>query len=86
MVREAGIDGTVIIRVLIGLNGKVKEAFVVEGPEALHNAALASARTAIFKPTEANGHAVEVWMAMPISFQLRSRYEPGRVYNAGVRH
>jgi len=74
MVREAGIDGTVIIRVLIGLNGRVKDAYVVSGPEALHSAALASARTALFKPAEANGHAVEVWVAMPISFQLRSRY------------
>ena len=71
IVREAGIDGTVSVRVLIGVNGKVKDARVVDGPAALCDAALASARTALFKPALQGVHPVEVWVVIPIVFQLR---------------
>jgi protein TonB len=70
IVREAGIDGTVNVRVLVGVNGKVKSAYVVDGPPALHNAALASARTALFKAALQGVHPVEAWVVMPITFQL----------------
>ena len=72
IVRDAGIDGTVPVRVLIGIDGKVKKAHVVEGPQVLREAALESARTAIFKPALAKGHPVEVWVVIPITFQLRA--------------
>jgi protein TonB len=72
MVREAGIDGTVNVRVWIGTNGKVKDARVVDGPAALREAALASARTAVFKPALQGVHTVEVWVVMPITFQLHA--------------
>jgi protein TonB len=70
IVREAGIDGTVHVRVLVGVNGKVKNAYVVDGPAALRDAALASARTAIFKPALQGVHPVEAWVVMPITFRL----------------
>jgi protein TonB len=74
MVRDAGIDGTVLVRVFIALNGHVKDAYVVEGSSALREAALASARTAIFKPALQGTHPVEVWVVIPITFQLHERY------------
>jgi protein TonB len=74
MVREAGIDGTVLVRVLVGLNGRVKDAMVVEGASPLHEAALASARTALFKPALQGTHPVEVWVVIPITFQLHGRF------------
>lgn len=74
MVRDAGIDGTVLVRVFVALNGRVKDAMVVEGASPLHEAALASARTAFFKPALVSGHPVEVWVVIPITFQLRERY------------
>ena len=70
IVKEAGIDGTVHVRVLIGVSGKVKDARVVDGPSALRDAALVSARTAIFKPALQGVHPVEVWVVIPITFQL----------------
>jgi protein TonB len=74
MVKDAGIDGTVLVRVFIGLNGRVKDAYVVDGTPALREAALACARTASFKPARQGTHPVEVWVVIPITFQLRERY------------
>jgi len=74
MVRDAGIDGTVMVRVFVGLNGHVKDARVVEGSPMLHEPALASARTAFFKPAMQGTHPVEVWVVIPITFSLRERY------------
>lgn len=73
MVRDAGIDGDVLVRVLIGVNGRVKDAYVLEGSGALREAALESARTAIFKPALQGVQPVEVWVVIPISFELRGR-------------
>jgi protein TonB len=74
MVRDAGIDGTVFVRVFIALNGHVKDARVVDGSPALREAALASARTAFFKAAMQGTHPVEVWVVIPITFELRERY------------
>jgi periplasmic protein TonB len=74
IVREAGIDGTVLVRVFIALNGHVKDAQVVDGPAALREAAVASARTGFFKPALQGTHPVEVWVVIPIRFELHERY------------
>jgi protein TonB len=70
MVREAGIDGTVTVQVLVGKDGKVKQAQAIEGPEPLRAAGVASARTAIFKPVLQGTSPVEVWVMIPVTFQL----------------
>jgi TonB family protein len=70
MVREAGIDGTVTVQVLVGKDGKVKQAQAIDGPEPLRASGLASARTAIFKPALQGTSPVEVWVMVPITFQL----------------
>jgi protein TonB len=74
IVRDAGIDGQVMVRVFVALNGHVKDAYVVDGSPALRDAALTSARTAFFKPALAGTHPVEVWVVIPITFELRERY------------
>jgi protein TonB len=71
IVREAGIDGTVHVRVLVGVNGKVKDARAVDGPAVLCDAALSSARTALFRPALQGVHPVEVWVVIPVTFELR---------------
>ena len=73
MVRDAGIDGTVDVRVLVGRNGRVKDAYVIDGSPALHAAALASVRTAVFKPALQGTQPVEVWVVMPVEFRLYDR-------------
>ena len=69
---SAGIEGTVLVRVLVSKDGKVKDALVIEGHELLKEAAIACARTAVFRPALAQQRPVEVWVMMPITFQLRA--------------
>jgi TonB family protein len=68
--KDAEVGGTVLVRVLVGKNGRVKEAIVVEGHAMLVEAALASARTAVFRPALQRHRPVEVWVMVPITFRL----------------
>jgi protein TonB len=70
MVREAGIDGTVTVQVLVGKDGKVKQAQAIDGPEPLRQSGVTSAKTALFKPALQGTSPVEVWVMIPVTFQL----------------
>jgi protein TonB len=72
MAAEAGIEGTVLVNVLIGKDGKVKKAMLVEGSPLLDEAAVACAKTAVFRPALMQNQPVEVWVLMPITFKLRN--------------
>jgi protein TonB len=71
MARDAQIEGTVIVRVLVGKDGKVKDVIVVDGPDALRQAADDCARTSTWRPALIDGEPVEVWVMMPVTFRLR---------------
>ncbi len=68
--RAAGIEGTVMTRVLVGKDGRVKDVIVMEGPEMLKDAAVACAKTAVFRPAILQAEPVEVWVLMPVTFRL----------------
>ncbi len=70
MATQAGVEGTVLVQVLVGKDGKVKDTRVVDGPDMLKDAAVASARTALFKPAMAQNEPVEVWAIIPVTFKL----------------
>jgi len=44
---------------------------IVQGQPMLNDAAVASAKTAIFRPALQQNRPVEVWVVMPITFKLR---------------
>ncbi len=69
--KAAGIEGTVLLQVLVGKDGRVKDAIVVDGPEALRKAADVCARTAVFRPALIDQKPVEVWVVIPVTFKLR---------------
>ncbi len=69
--RAAGIEGTVLVRVLVGKNGRVKDAIYIDGPEALKEAALKSARSSVWRPALVDHKPIEVWVNMPVTFRLR---------------
>jgi protein TonB len=69
--QQAGIEGTVLVRVLVGKDGKIKDVIHIDGPEALKEAADACARTAVFRPALVDQQPVEVWVMMPVTFRLR---------------
>ncbi len=70
LVRQAGIDGTVVVQVMVGKDGKVKQAVAVDGPDPLRGEAVRSAKTAVFKPALQGTSPVEVWVQVPIVFSL----------------
>ena len=69
--QAAGIEGTVLVRVLVGRDGKVKDVIYIDGPEAFKKAADVCARTAVFRPALVDHQPVEVWVMMPVTFKLR---------------
>lgn len=71
--RDAMVDGQVVVLVLVGRDGRVREAKVDEHHHVLllDEAALAAARKWVFSPALANGHAVSVWTAIPFDFILQ---------------
>ncbi|MHB8077672.1 MAG: energy transducer TonB [Candidatus Krumholzibacteriia bacterium] len=70
MARMAGIEGTVIVQVLVGKDGRVQRAKAVEGPVQLRDAAIAAAMTATFRAASTDGRPVSVWVAIPLRFKL----------------
>jgi periplasmic protein TonB len=69
--RAAGIEGTVLVRVLVGKNGRVKDVIFIDGPAALRKSAEDCARTAVFRPAQVDHKPLEVWVNMPVTFKLR---------------
>lgn len=68
--RKAGIQGTVIIKVLIDKDGSVAQATVVKGKDILQKPALDAIYQYRFSPALQNDKPVKVWLVMPIRFQL----------------
>ncbi len=72
--REAGLEGKVTIEVHIDRKGRVIEMEVLEGfpNTGLNEAAMDAIRKTRFKPAKQRDIPVEVWIAIPINFRLRS--------------
>jgi protein TonB len=72
LAREAGIEGQVIVRVLVGKDGKVKDAIIGKSVNpVLDEASLAAARRYVFKPAIQNKNPVAVWVAIPFRYSLQ---------------
>lgn len=69
--RRDGIAGIVIVEVLIGKDGRVKDAAVRKGlPDGLSEAAVDAVRQWEFKPATRNGEPVDVVFNLTINFRL----------------
>jgi TonB family protein len=66
--KAANIRGAVRVRLLIGTDGRVKNATVLSGPQPLQAAALDNARQRQYQPTMVGGRAVEVETEASIEF------------------
>jgi protein TonB len=72
--RQAGIQGTVIVQLLVDLDGSVMKARVVGSSknEALDEAAEKGAERFKFIPAKQGNKPVRVWVSMPIVFRLEN--------------
>ena len=65
------IEGTVIVRCLVGKDGKVKDAILGKGVnDMLDQAAIEAAKHYVFQPAMQNKKPVAVWVAIPFKFSL----------------
>jgi TonB family protein len=75
LLRDAGVTGTVTIRMRIGRDGVVDPASIqVESTthELFSDAAVRVAQRLRFSPARSRGQPVPVWVTLPITFQLQS--------------
>ncbi len=70
--KQAEIEGTVWIKVLVDAKGRVNEAQVARssGNKDLDNAAIKAASGNVFNPAKSHGKPVAVWATYKITFEL----------------
>lgn len=72
MARKAGIEGSVVVRVLVDKNGKPKKAVVQSSDsQLLDQAAIDAVLKSTFTPAIQNGQPIMCWVSIPIRFKLR---------------
>ncbi len=67
---DAGVEGTVVVKVVIDQNGNVASAEIFRSVPQLDNAALQAARNKVFTPGKVAGNPVRTFMNIPIAFNL----------------
>lgn len=68
--REAQIQGKVVLHVLVGKDGRVKNVKVIRGVTGLNDAAVEAIKRWVFKPALSNNKPVAVWVEVPIDFHF----------------
>jgi protein TonB len=71
LARKAGIEGMVVVKVLIGTKGDVEKVEVVKSHPMLDDAAMDAAKQFKFKPGKQRDRFVKVWMTIPFTFRLK---------------
>lgn len=70
--KKAGIQGKVVMKILISKTGEVKVVEVMKSIPELDAAAMDAVKKIKFRPGKYKGKPVEVWMRIPINFGLES--------------
>ena len=70
--RAKGVQGLVLMSVLVGVDGNVKSVRVIRGlPDGLTEEAMNVARQTKFKPAIKDGKPVPFWVGLEINFNIR---------------
>ncbi|MBN2417039.1 energy transducer TonB [bacterium] len=68
---KAGIEGTVRVNAHIDVNGNVLHTRILEGITGCNEAAMEAVKKTKWKPAMQREQPVEVWVAIPVRFQLK---------------
>ena len=68
---EAGIEGKVTVKVLVGTDGSVMKVGTINGNEIFHDEVRDKAINLVFTPGLQNNKPVKVWVTVPFSFKLK---------------
>jgi TonB family protein len=60
----------VVVRALVGLDGRVRRAEIEHSSIMFDEAALAAVRQWTFRPARSNGKEVLAWVRIPVKFTL----------------
>ncbi len=77
--RKAGIEGKVILQVLIDAKGDVKDVRVLEGDlsgdgrAGFEESAMEAIKSVRWVPAKLDGRPVSVWIALPVQFKLTDK-------------
>ena len=74
--REAGVDGTVLIRALVCSTGQIYSVHAAKSIPLLDGAAMEAIQQWVFRPARADGQPVAVWVVITCKFSL---HEPAGV-------
>lgn len=71
--RRIGIEGQVVVNVLVGVTGQVVETKILKrsGLESMDRAVVEAIKSVRWTPALQQHNPVEVWVAIPIKFRLR---------------
>ncbi len=70
--RQAGIEGRVTVKVLVGTDGNVLKVGSVSGPDVFYDEVQDKAMNLQFTPGLQNGKPVKVWVTVPFNFKLKN--------------
>lgn len=68
--RDAQIQGKVVLHVLVGKDGRVKNVKVIRGVTGLNDSAVDAVKRWVFKPALSNNKPVAVWVEVPVDFHF----------------
>lgn len=72
LAKKAGIEGTVVVKVLVNTKGDVEKVEVLKSHPLLDEAAVEAAKQFKFKPGKQRDKLVKVWVSIPFNFKLKS--------------
>jgi protein TonB len=70
--RQAGIEGRVTVKVLVGPDGNVLKIGSVSGPDVFYDEVRDKSMNLQFTPGLQNGKPVKVWVTVPFNFKLKN--------------
>ena len=71
LAKKAGIEGTVVLKVLVNTKGDVEDVEVLKSHPLLDESAINAAKQFKFKPGKQRDRFVKVWMSIPFTFKLK---------------
>jgi protein TonB len=71
LARKAGVEGVVVVNLLVDTKGQVVKAVPVSGPEILRDSAVKAALQCLLTPALQRDKPVAVWVALPFRFRLK---------------
>ncbi|MFQ5627763.1 MAG: energy transducer TonB [bacterium] len=71
--RKAGIEGRVIVNVLVATNGRIEDTKILKslGHSGCDEAAVKAIRSVRWKPAKQRDRPVKVWVGIPVIFKLK---------------